>query len=238
LSDGLKWLNFKILEEKIDGYSLQNIKGCKGKRVNFKILVVFTLGFYLDSINKTLASLNLKSFEMLHLAELIPWGLPIKMENGICLDVGGKGMQAFFVKNGKLDDFEYLKGGGWGFSNRLSDDLGLDETLSRELKEDYANQDLAPETEERVKSILEPEKNLLKKSLFELKKTEFLGGPVFFFGGSCPMEEIRGLFAREKIIYPMTFEQFAVSKEVAKMPQFTPCFLAVLYKEKNGKKDI
>jgi len=233
----IEWLGFKILSQKIDGYLLQDVKGKKGEKVSVKILAVFSPKNHLDAIRKVFSDLELNIVKMSHLAQTLPDCFPAKLETGILADAGGKGTQIFILKNGKLEDLMYFKKGSWDFSEKLSDNFGLDKARARQLKEDYANGCLTPETSQKIKEIFEPEKNAWKRELLEFKNPEYQEVPVFFFGGGCHLKEIRSAFAKRKTALPEIFN-IGGNKELSKMPQFTNCFLAVLNEIKNGKENI
>lgn len=236
LPEDLSWLNIKILEKQINGYPLSEFKGYKGKQIEAKILTVFALESCLNTLKKTFEDLNLNILKILHPAEFIPEFLPIKIENGIIFDVGGRKTQLFFIRANKLEEIKTLDRGGWNFSERLFNNLTFSRAESRELKEEYSANLLTPETAVKIKNIFEAEKKEWRNDILELK-SGFEN--VFFFGGGALLKDVRDFFDRKKILFPEHFKKILTSKkEIEKMPQFTPCFSAIMFKEKNVQKNL
>lgn len=234
----LEWLKLKVIKEEIDGYLVEDIKGYRGEKIEIKVLAVFTPKLYLDNIKKIFADLGVNVIRMAHLTELIPDYLPLNDEDAILIDVGGKVTQIFYIKKGKLDNYKIIEQGGADFSEYICDSFGLDKTASRQLKEDYADENLTLEAEKRVKSVFKPGKNIWKRNIIECKKIEFQNISIFFFGGGCLLKEIRSVFNRRKIIRPKFLKKIITGdREISKMSQFIPCLLTVLAKN-NGEKNI
>ncbi len=171
LPEDIKWVTLKVLEVKIDGYSVPKLQGYEGEDLRFKILVVFLPKYYFENIKRIFKNLQLNIFKIVHIAENLPILSEDKTRNAIFLDVGGQITQIFLVKAGILQQINEFEIGGRIFSQKLSETLGLDEESARVLKEKYANKFLSPESEQRIKEIFSEEKRIWYDSLMsKIKK--------------------------------------------------------------------
>lgn len=250
LPEELEWISQKILEIKIDGYSVSRTQGYQGKNLEFKILATFLPKYYLENIKKIFKDLKLKISKIVHPAENLEilWGE--KKINSLFLDIGGEVSQVFLVNEGKMDRIFEFRGGGKFFSQRLSEKLGLDQDSARNLKEKYSNGFLSLEVSQRIKEIFLEEKKAWQKHFPKgfLPKTCFLFGggsllpeiqlalkekgkelnPVRDYGNSeeTQREEISN---RVKFIYPKDLKDIEDSTKNLKSPQYIPPLLISYY---------
>ncbi len=182
----IEWLSFKVLENKVDGYRVADLKDHKGERLGFKIMVVFSPQHYLRRIRNILEELNFNIIGIVHLAEII-----VPEEAGLFLDMGGTVSQGICFKGGAVKEvFEFYKGGR-DFTETLSQDLGIDETTARNFKERYSLGDLGKGAEKKVKSIFAQLRRDWYNSLRDkVNLVDLVPSGINFVGGGALLPDI------------------------------------------------
>lgn len=157
-------------------------------------------------------------------------------KDAIFLDVGGEVTQIFLVKDGNLQQINEFGMGGKIFSQSLSNALGINEEIARDLKERYSNKLLSPETRERIKEILAGEQRdwyeNLKLGIKKMKIEGLLPSTVFLFGGGSQLPEIQDSLKKRKptlskikFIFPKDFKNIEDRTKSLKSPQDVPPLL-------------
>lgn len=233
LSRDIEMISLRIIEMKIDGYSVSKLHGYNGKNLEFMVLATFLLKHYLESIKRIFADLGLKIFKIVHLAESLPFvffskEVNDKIGNSVLFDVGGEISQFFLIKKDNLEKIDEFEIGGKVFSEKLSDVLGIDEESARILKEKYANNLLSSEVRQRIREILSLEKRTWRQDL-ELKLERVNSSNIQLFGGASLLPEIKELLPGAKIIYPKDFKNIRDETKSLKSPQYIPCLLVCYY---------
>ena len=233
LPKDIEMISLRILEMKIDGYSVSKLQGYNGKNLEFMVLATFLLKHYLESIKRIFADLELKIFKIVHLAESLPFAFFNKEVNGktrnsVFFDIGGEISQFFLAERGNLEKVDEFEIGGKVFSEKLSDVLGIDEESARILKEKYANNLLSSEVGQRIREILSSEKRTWHQDL-ELKLGRVNSSNVQLFGGASLLPEIKELLPKAKVIYPKDFKDIKDETKSLKSPQYIPCLLICYY---------
>lgn len=233
LSRDIEMISLRIIEMKIDGYSVSKLHGYNGKNLEFMVLATFLLKHYLEGIKRIFADLGLKIFKIVHLAESLPFvffskEVNDKIGNSVLFDVGGEISQFFLIKKDNLEKIDEFEIGGKVFSEKLSDVLGIDEESARILKEKYANNLLSSEVRQRIREILSLEKRTWRQDL-ELKLERVNSSNIQLFGGASLLPEIKELLPGAKIIYPKDFKNIRDETKSLKSPQYIPCLLVCYY---------
>ncbi len=233
LSKDIEMISLRILEMKINGYPVSRLQGYIGKDLEIRVLATFLLKYYLESIKRIFADLELKIFKIVHLAESLPSAffneeVNHKIGNSVFFDIGGEISQFFLVKRGNLEQTNEVRVGGKAFSQRISDALGIDEESARILKERYASKLLSREVRQRIREILSSEKRVWKQDL-ELKIGRISSSNIQLFGGASLLPEIQELLSGAKIIYPKDFKNIKDETKSLRNPQYIPCLLVCYY---------
>jgi len=233
LPEDIKWVTFKILEIKIDGYSVSKLQGYEGKNLELKVLTTFLPKYYFKNIKEIFEDLKLNIFKIVHPVE----NLPILSENRrgdvIFLDVGGQISQIFLIRGGSLRQINEFKNGGKVFSQKLSETLGIGEESARILKERYARGVLSPESGKRIKEMFSEEKRVwyedLSQAIKEVKLKELSFLNISLFGGGSLLPEIKEILENNKIevkfIYPRDLKDIQDTTKSLKSPQYIPLLL-------------
>ena len=247
LSRDISWVCQKIIEIKIDGYLVPKLQGYKGKYLEFKVLSTFLPRYYFCHLKKIFEKSHLKISKIVHIAENLPSLWKDKKINGLFLDVGGEFTQIFLVKTGLLEEINEFGVGGKIFSQKLSETLGIEENLARELKERYAQKLLSKETSERIEEMFLQEKREwhenLKTKIKEMVFPELSPPDIFLFGGGSLLPEIQRVLKENKnveflsgptfnrnelnFVYPKSFENIDDLTKKLKGPQSVPSLLLI-----------
>jgi hypothetical protein len=197
LPEDIKFLSFKISEIKIDGYNVSNLEGFKGRKLDFKTVVVFFLKEYLKNIEIILKDLKINFLKFLNKEQNIPYLFDYEVNDAIFLDVGGEVSQFFLVKKGKTEAILEFENGGLDFTDKLSKVLGLNLEDARNLKHNYSNLILSEDVRKKVREILTEEVrnwflNFKKALEILLEKQKILfPSKIFIFGGGSSLPEIQ-----------------------------------------------
>jgi len=232
--------NFKILETKIDGYEVFSIQKLKGENLEFRVLAVFLPKHQLEKIKKVFQNLNLKISKIVHIVEHLSYLLDEKL-SAIYIDVGGKLTNIFLVEKGKLVGISEFFQGGFNFTQRLSQNLGLPHPEARMLKEDYSKLLLSEKTIIRIREIFfdilgDWFENL--KGNFKKFPQKLLPFNFFLFGGGSLLPEIPGILEKGnwsnltfiskpkiKFIYPRDLKGIEDKPQLLNSPQDLPLLL-------------
>ena len=208
-SRGIQILKTKILREKILGYQVPSIFGFKGKDLNFKVLVVFSPKICFSSAESLKKDLNLQKAVIFHKAEnLVNF---LRAENKtpkIFLDIGAKNTSiAFFEET--LEFVDQIPIGGYNFTKRISENLGLRENDAEVLKKDFSKKKLSSKIEKRVQEIILPVLKLWVKNLEEKIKNKIkpfgFCGEIYVFGGGSLLPGIKEIIIKEFEIEKVKF---------------------------------
>lgn len=190
LPTDIKFLSFKIIETKIDGYPVPFLAGYKGRKLDFRILITFVFRTYLERIEGVCQKLSLRKTKIFHPSEGLTFCLKDKKEK-IFLDIGGGISQVFLTRNGNLEGVDDFGAGGKLFSKTISEKLGLRLKDARILKERYSEEKLSKESSNRIREILDFPLQKWFENL-ESKLKEINCGPlslqeVIFWGGGSKL---------------------------------------------------
>jgi len=243
LERDIHFLNFKILEIKIDGYRVPCLKGYRGKSLEFKIFFTFLTDEYFRIFEKVFQEIKFKKIKIFHLGE----GLIAYLKNfdyfpdSLFFDFGGEISQYFLVKNKTLEAVGELFLGTKFFSQILSEKLRIKLDDARILKEKYARGEFSSETAARFRQFFdegidfwiesfrkELDKNLLPSSFFQ---------DIYIFGGGAFLpaikESLEKIVNEESFVNRVSTVRFFLPEELKEVKtenilQYVPCFLIAL----------
>lgn len=211
LKDSISWLSLRIISQKIDGYIVPHLEGYEGKEIKFKILAVFSLKSYLNSIKNIIKSLGMNFLKVVHISEILPriYGVRPGSDPGLTptvfIDIGASFTQFFLVKNKTLEEINEINMAGNLFTESLVSHLGLDENSAELLKEKYSKGLLSPEAEKKVKELFKEEKKKwyleLRQKIQEASEKELLFSNIYIFGGGSQLPEIKEIIEKEREKY-------------------------------------
>jgi len=207
LPKDLEFINLEILEIKIDGYMVPCLRGFKGQDLNFKIMAVFSPRYYLEFFKKIFEETGLKIFKIVHPVQNLKKAFNDNISDGIFLDISGDLTQIFLIKERKLLYISGLEIGDKSFTRSLSQDLGLSEKMTENLKEKYSRRVLSEEARKKIKKILEDVLQEWFSNLkIKLKETKQLPLPsnFYLFGEGSNLPDIKEIIEEgdwEGLIY-------------------------------------
>jgi len=196
-SSDIYFVSSKAFDFKIDGYSVDDIDGFEGKEIEVKIIFTFIPLSYWKALMEITNVLKkeIKIVSIIHLAEGL---LAFKdIRNGLFIDIGGRITQYFRVKNSQLAESSEFDSGASGFSELLSNDLGIGNDLAENMQELYSDKLLSRESSVKVKEIFSlPKNNWYNRLIEEInKKDENAFSPyIYLFGGGGALPEIQDVF--------------------------------------------
>lgn len=258
----------KILEVKIDGYNVPALCGYEGKNLRFRILVTFLSKYYLEDIQEIFKEqpfgesafgwtrsfgatksasrpVGFKIIKVVHPAEVLYY----KEENGIFIDIGGSITQFFLIEDGSPQEINEFDVGGKFFSEKLSQNFGIDEDTAKALKEEYSDKLLSIEAFQKIKKIFhDGQKNWylnLKEKIGRMEPERLFSSDIYIFGGGSLLPDIKDvleegtiLSSKEpaipdtpkiKIIYPKDLKNIENLSVGLKSPQNIPTLLICQY---------
>jgi len=212
LAGEIEWISFKMLEKRIDGYRVAGLAGHKGKRLDFEIMAVFSPEYYLRRIESLLKEINLKVIKILSLAESIP-----SQKREMFLDIGGSVSQGICFKEGRPKHvFEFNKG-GHGFTETLSDSLGIDEAVAENLKKRYSSLDLQKDTEKKIRNIFAPQRRSWYNSFKDkTSSARFVPSILNIIGGGAEIPDTKDAL-KEELAADFKKSEFRYLPEVKKV---------------------
>ncbi|MEA3292862.1 MAG: hypothetical protein U9P88_00040 [Patescibacteria group bacterium] len=197
LPQELEFLSSEILETKIDGYQVNQVLGYKGKKLEFRALVVFVPRYEMDKFLKIFKELKLKISNVIHNAQCPIF--PFKTDNEIFLDIGGNLTQIFLVKNRILEAVSEFKNGGKDFSQTLCKNLSLSQERVRFLKEKYSQGLLSDPVRKKVKGIFSDiAQNWFENLKSKLSNQTLIASNIFLCGGGSLLPDIQDVLEERR----------------------------------------
>ena len=240
----LRLLSFNILETKVDGYEVNQLKGFTGQQLNFRTLFIFLPDNYFEIIRKIGKELKLGSPKLISESESLIAAFSKRKTTAIFLDIGGKITQVFLMKEGKITALDYFKSGGEIFSKRISQILGITKAQTEYLKVKYTRRTLSEEARKRMKEILAPSYSLwfndLKNSLKNISEEEenIFPSEILIFGGGSLLPEMEEILSggdwedlpfmsspQAKFVSLKDLENIKDKTGIVSTPQFIPVLL-------------
>lgn len=244
LPKDLHFIDFKILERRINGYQVDQLTGASGQNLAFRTLSTSLPENYLEDIKKIAKDLNLNSLRLISEAENLLLAFSGQKITAIFLDIGGRFTQIVLMKEGQLQALNGFEMGGEIFSQRLSQILGITKVQAEDLKIRYAQRTLSEEARKRVRETLffscQSWSNHLKLKLKEIsqRKEKILPPTVFLFGGGSLLPEIEEILNEEKwedlpflsqpqvkFILPKDLKNIEDKAKIITTPQYIPSLL-------------
>lgn len=235
LPEDLQFIEFKILEIKIDGYEVSSLDDFNGKNLDFRILITFSPKHYFKNFQKLFSEINLKILRVIHPTYGLMETLKDKVFDALFFDIGGDFTKIFLIRKGKLEWIDEFKLGGKIFSQALSRILGLNEGQARILKEKYSKGLLSEPVRKRIKEEFWSMSQEWCKILKERLKTiqVWLPSEIFLLGGGSLIPEIQEILIKGdwttfsfsekpkiKILYPKDLKNFEDRTKILNTPQF------------------
>lgn len=186
---------------RIDGYSVPELEGYNGRRMEMKLVTSFLLSDFLKLREAMEEHLDQK-VELVHLAQAILKAVEREeIQDGIYLDVGGESTQLFLVRERQLKLVREIKKGGVTFSRVLEEDLGLSELRAKTLKERYSQQELSEGTTRAIREMFRKGRGYWLKEIKEVlreRQVKTLPSTFFLFGGGSKLADVQTVLKREK----------------------------------------
>jgi cell division ATPase FtsA len=249
-SQDISFVNFNILDIKVNGYKTERLAGYFCDEVEIKVMGSFLVNKYLDYLKKIFTKLNLE-IEILHPLKGIVFlaNNYLPTNSGLFLDIGGKKTNIFLLQEGSVESVISFDSGSEMMSYGIADRLGVSYKDARILKERYVKNDLSFESSKRMEGFL---KDLSRVWFLELKEllrkniSSILPSDVYIFGGGSLVPEIQKMLSQKEnwspldfigapkveLLYPAIFKDVDIPNEIKNNPQFINLILAY-YARKN-----
>lgn len=186
---------------RIDGYSVPELEGYNGRRIEMELVASFLLSDFLK-LREAVEEYLEQEVELIHLAQgILKTVEQEKFQDGIYLDVGGESTQLFLVKEQQLKSVKEVKRGGATFSQILEEDLGLSELRAKTLKERYSQEELSEGTTQEIREILRKGRAYWIKEIKEVlreQQVKTLPPTFFLFGGGSKLADVQTVLKQEK----------------------------------------
>lgn len=190
LPQELHFLCTRILEAKIDGYSVPRLLGFKGRRLECRALITFLPKYYWEGAQKLVQGFGFKHVEILHESQGLVKFLARERDT-LFLDIGADFTQIFLKKQGSLVAVSEFKFGAKNFSQSLRKHLGISLGMAKDLCVRYQEGSLGEEIRHRLHEIfLREAENWHSNLKIELEGKMFFE-TISLFGGGAYFLEIR-----------------------------------------------
>ena len=182
----VKFLAIKILEEKIMGYKVSSIVGLRGSEMNFKVLLVYSLGIS-EFVDKFKKAFNFQDVRISHCAEGMINLAAKDKESKIFIRVSDNDTQILFF-NGELEAVYNFSLGIVDLSTALADKFGLTEQKMMEIENDFFAGKLSKATQTEIQEAIQPVLAEWLKKFIEVKRVRPMDLDLFYkeafiFGG-------------------------------------------------------
>jgi cell division ATPase FtsA len=247
-SQDITFVNFSILDIRINGYKTGKLFGYFCDDVEIKVMGLFLVNKYLEHLKKIFTEFNIEA-EIIHPLKGIIFlsNNYLSSNSGLFLDVGGRKTNIFLLQEGEVESVITFDIGSEVFSHGIADRLGVSNKDARILKERYVKNDLSFESSKRIEGFL---KDLSRVWFLELKELliknhSFIVSDIYIFGGGSLVPEIKKTLEQEnwspldfsaslkvQLLYPDVFKNVELPNEIKNNPQFTNLILSY-YARKN-----
>jgi cell division ATPase FtsA len=229
----------RIVERKILGYWVPILEGFEGSEVELKVLVVYSANHYLLYIDKLKDFLGIKEEKIFHPVEgLIDYlGHDYKIfseskQKGVFIDIGERTTTLLSFKEG-IDSFKSFLLGGYDFTKKISEKLGVSESRADVLKEDMFNNKLTKEVNSKIAEIIKPVLIVWLKQVAKI----VMNKRVYLYGGGSllpPLQEGLKQAGADEVVYLKPEHLLLKNKtKVAFSPKETSALLLSFVKENN-----
>ncbi len=216
----------KILERRINGYSVPKLEGFKSGAIEFSILGMFLLESSFLPVEQFAKAHKINSVRVIHIAEALEAFTRKYHQKGIYLCVEEEKTQIAIQNEEHFMFLGTIPMGASNFTEFFADMLGMREATARAFEEQYFNDGLSVAVQEKVQTFLLPEiqkfGTLVKKKILEAKITL----PEFFwvFGKGRSLGNLQSFFAQD-LLDDLPFSQnpkmnFLMPKDVWEAKNF------------------
>jgi cell division ATPase FtsA len=242
LPGDIQWLVLKIIDVRIDGYSVPALLGYKGENIELEILAVFLTKKYFEDIKTLIKKSGLEIFKITHPAENILSF--VNINNGALMNIGEEASQFFLLKDGKIKQIGDFECGSNPFSSKIAQSLGIDHDSAKEISERYSNNLLSEESSAKIKNILAEEKekwyNCFKEEIIGMSREKTFSAKFYLFGEGGLIPDIKSVlmekvnndqtlpfvgFPAVSTIYPKDLKNIKILNPAIKTPQIIQAIL-------------
>ncbi|HEY7736321.1 MAG TPA: cell division FtsA domain-containing protein [Candidatus Limnocylindrales bacterium] len=188
----------------IDGYSLTNPVGFKGRHVKIGIFNAFAPLVHLGALQSVASQLDLELIEIVaepYAVARVLGSEQIRQAGSLFVDVGGGTTDVALVRQGGIEGTRMFALGGRAFTKSIADRLDLPFPRAEELKVDYAR-GLTVERHDELAAIVRDDAEVwaagVELVLEELAAGDLLPGRLQLCGGGSRLPEIRSVLEAER----------------------------------------
>lgn len=195
---GIKLVNSRIQEIKVDGYRVTNPIGFSGREMVIGIFNVYSTEEHLEFLNNIAGKLNLELASIVAepyaVAQALSAGSNDKI-SALLLDVGDFTTDITFIQEGKVRFIKTIALGGKIFNQRLSSELCVDNNDAEVIKIKYGNNLLSQTVTKKIARIIKKDMdiwlNALELSLASISKQEILPGDILLYGAGSQLPDLK-----------------------------------------------
>lgn len=198
-------VNSAVVGVKIDGYTVTNPIGFRGKQVEISIYTAYAPTVHVGALQSIADGLGLELLSIATEPYAVARCFGVEESSDISsifIDVGGGTTDIAVVRSGGLEGTKMFALGGRAFTKRIAAELKLPFKEAEQLKLAYSNQTLPKDTEEvRIQQILENDADVwlsgVQLALEEFTSSErFLDNPllphkVYLCGGGSLLPDLK-----------------------------------------------
>lgn len=191
----------KILERRIDGYSVPKLEGFKRGEIEFSILGMFLLEPSFLPLEQFAKAHRIVNLRVVHIAEALESFAKKRNRDGIYLHVEEEKTQIAVWKEGQFAFPGDIQMGSHHFTEFFGDVFGMRKAVAEEFQGQYFQRELSQALLEKVSAYLLPEirkfGTLVKKKLLEAKMA--LPESIWVFGRGRALRDVGILFSEDAL---------------------------------------
>lgn len=186
----------KILERRIDGYSVPKLDGFKRGETDLSILGVFLLEQPFFSLEQFAKRHKIRDIRVVHIVEAVELFTRTHSRSGVYLHVEERKTQIAISNEGHFMFPGSISTGSADFTDFFGAELGMREPTAELFQERYFQGELSSAVQEKVHGSLLPEirkfGTLVKEKLMGVKAV--LPDSIWIFGKGSALRNIQSLF--------------------------------------------
>jgi len=234
LAEDFQMIEMSLMSQKIDGYSIPQLKGFHGREIEGTLKGLFLL--------KSMESAYIQEkehVEVSHVSQGIEAFAKKNNKPGMYVFMGNRVTQIIGVREGRTAYVGEIRFGKEDFVHSIETSLGMQETTAYELLEQYAKGEVSLSLKQKLHILLTASTQQCQRMFSkELERMEIVLLPdVFLFGEGSDLPEMAECLEGVTVLTPKDINTFEAARGLDD-PRFTSLFLLINVDSCRNKKEL